>query len=279
MRRKTVPAPASGIGIALLAAMSMNSAWASCFLVDTVALTTVPAICASVPDPDPDPNPGPDPDPGPGPDPDPDPDPGPLPPAAGDYETYNPSINPNQMVFDGERWSITVATDGTVWWNDQTGEAERYTVPIFPGDTAEIPGVFAANPDGSPLTPTNWAYTFGAAFVMQDSDNWEMAAVGNRPDNGPIKVTVEHKRTIGASSAQGDVGDIGIALADIRVTVNADGTLFWEYRTQGSYQPLDPISYASRINCSGGCDVMIGAYAYGTKGLPFVGGAEGVIVN
>lgn len=195
------------------------------------------------------------------------------PPAPGGFSTYNAGANANDMQFVNGRWEIRVDADGTLWWNDSRGEAEIYSDAISPGNVAVVSGVFAD------LTPTDWAYNFGMVIVMRDDQNWEMAAVGNRPASSPQHVTVEHKRTIGDSSSQGDIGAIPLPQADLRITVLADGSLHWEYSIGSGWLPLDPISYAPRINCTDGCNVMIGAYAYGMKGLPFVGGAQSVSVQ
>lgn len=205
-----------------------------------------------------------------------------CPPApAGEYVPYEPSVHAGEFVWSSSRWEFTANDNpgdfALAWWNDSRGEGLEYTVPLIPGDQAEFSGVFAEGPG----FPYSWGYSAGLAIVLVDDCNWEFAWVGNRPVSAARHVTIEHKRTVNCQSYQADIGPIGPAIADIRVSVQTVGTLSWEYRLPGGgWQTLDPITWAApRVNCAAGCRPIIAAGAVYQKGVPFTAGAAGVTVQ
>lgn len=193
--------------------------------------------------------------------------------------TYNDHINPNSMQFDvdAQEWFIDVEAAGTIWYNDARGEGHEREQLVLIGDTVTIPGLFIEGPN----FPVDWGSVFSFVLIMQDDNNWEFLALGNRPSSGPVNVTLEHKITVNDRSIVGDQGTLSHlspvnnrSQTDVRVTILNSG-LRWEYYDGFVWTEITPLWRPSSIDCSAGCRLMLGGYGTNNwgKGLPFTAGA------
>ena len=206
------------------------------------------------------------------------------------YTTNNPSALPEVARVDGRyRANLTDNTnDITLHFNQDQGRLDARLVQ-FPFDVvARNIGIGTQADSQVPPPATGDPYNFAGIQVHVtdlESRNSSHIVVGHR---GGTHFTVEGKNTVDGDSSVNDVGanTAPDGRADIRVVGNPDRTLtiYWQVPN------LDPANQPDQWNLYQGTGTLPGpapdygetvyigliTYAFGTRGVPFVGTCDAV---
>lgn len=206
------------------------------------------------------------------------------------YTTNNPNSLPDIQRVDGRyRANLTNNSNNiTLHFNQDQGRLDAKVVS-FPFEyIARNIGIGTQQDSQVAPPPTGDPYLFAGVQVhvldlnARDSSH---IVVGHR---GGAHFTVEGKNTVNGRSSVNDVGFNAVpdGRADIRVVGNADRTLtiYWQTPNLNPSQQADNWTlYRNTGTLPGaapayGAQVYIGliTYAYGSRGVPFVGTCDGV---
>lgn len=210
------------------------------------------------------------------------------------FTTNNASALPNVSRDNGRYRAVLTDNSGNRTLHYHAAQGRLDALPTrFPFEfIARNVGIGTVTNSQTPHPYQDWAFNFAGVQVHSAnlaSANSSHVVVGHR--GGDAQFTIEGKNTVNGNSQVNDIGSYRVpnARADIRIVGDANGglTVYWQTPNANPNAVADnwtPYNGNGKLpgtqpNYGGnGATVYVGliTYAYGDKGIPFVGTCDSV---